>query len=719
MRKMFLSHLPHEVLAGVAWSLTVKDVGRLSGVCQVLSQEASDPELWMHLFMRSCWPPTGALVNFAEGGGSNPAALDWRARLRGRVEAAPTIVVDIGRGYTKYTVVHGLRGRLEDGGQEPGVVQLCSSNTHPANCSQGSQFEYISLQIDRALALAALVRSPEGEVHELHGKIVKVDKAEGSGNWSVRLGHQLHTVSEAHLLPLRRSGDLAMVIGEPFTVSAAGRNREGWDVSLQSQLGRCRDGRAPVQVVSQAQMALWAHGIDHGIVVNIGFGEVVALAVVNGEVAQEATVGSDLASRDLTMAMMRYLGNRYNFVDSRLMTWCRDLKETYCYVVPPAPHTRKALVDRLAEGDHFGIRPVDVEVPPESGVNGTITLDRERVLVPEELFINAAGRPSLPMLIARCADLALSSGRCDEDGVRRLLRQVVLVGGAAEFPGLRPRTEYEVRFLLKEDRRFERLRTALVSPDDVFVLNPPLGDGGTLATPRFVPLLGGCVRAVSSKDSRVGSTGRRSVIPEPAAMGGGQLSAVQRMRAFWLRQRLFNLDGSTVFRTGGGGGDDDQVMTWFQHFEDDDVDEDEDEDGGQGEAWGPQDATQSDSSDKDSEAGEASPAAEALPVAEASGADWAAATNAWAASTAEPPPPPPAPPGDGSPSSASSPVGRSRRRGRGRGASSSAAAAASAPQSGKSQGKGKGQGPAAGRGRGKGKGKLGRTSLVWRPVQRG
>ena len=35
-------------------------------------------------------------------------------------------------------------------------------------------------------------------------------------------------------------------------------------------------------MVSQAQMALWAHGVDHGIVVNIGQSQTIALPVVRG-----------------------------------------------------------------------------------------------------------------------------------------------------------------------------------------------------------------------------------------------------------------------------------------------------------------------------------------------------------------------------------------------------------------------------------------------------
>lgn len=73
-------------------------------------QETTDAELWFQLFLRSCWPPSGALLAFAEGT-TTPVGIDWRERMQVRMESTPTIVVDMGRGYTKFTVVHGVRGR--------------------------------------------------------------------------------------------------------------------------------------------------------------------------------------------------------------------------------------------------------------------------------------------------------------------------------------------------------------------------------------------------------------------------------------------------------------------------------------------------------------------------------------------------------------------------------------------------------------------------------
>lgn len=48
------------------------------------------------------------------------------------------------------------------------------------------------------------------------------------------------------------------------------------------------------QGVSQAQMALWAHGLDHGIVVNIGQQQTIAVPVVRGRWCRWWRWGEDL-----------------------------------------------------------------------------------------------------------------------------------------------------------------------------------------------------------------------------------------------------------------------------------------------------------------------------------------------------------------------------------------------------------------------------------------
>jgi len=165
---------------------------------------------------------------------------------------------------------------------------------------------------------------------------------------------------------------------------------------------------------------------------------------------------------------------------------------------------------------------------------------------------------SLPQLIVDCAENTLSKGFCGEKGIQTLLQQIVIVGGAADFPGMRPRVEFEVRELLR-DSASVRLRGALASTDDAYVLNPPVGNAGPLVTPRFVPLFGGCARAASSLhlDEALQNlpfmADDDSSIPQHAGISHFmRLQLLRNIRA-----------GPRAFRTGGGGGEDDHIWQLF------------------------------------------------------------------------------------------------------------------------------------------------------------
>lgn len=603
-RTSLLLSLPRDVWAGVVWSLTTADVGQAAQCCQFIADEISDPELWLHLFMRTCWPPSTALLAFAEGVSDSPANVDWRARLRSRARAAPVIVVDIGAGYTKFTVAHRVDGRAEGYGP-PQIVQLCSSPTHPPDCSRNNQLRFIHGQLDSALTAAVadpkhllrkvalafgaapiaggicmlqgLQARPELNNTRVRTKSLQTD----TGRWDVErvqapgrrggflarcaagTGERL-LVKPENLVPVRSAEDLPLLIGEPFAETA---NRGGGPIG-SSDLARMvqidLSGRpGPVHLVPQAQMALWAHGVDHGIVVNIGQRQTIALPVINGEVVSTAALTSGLGSASLTVALTNVLAQRYPFIDTDVMTWCRDVKEKYCYVAPPSLFSKsgRSLHARLAVGDDFGIERVEIESPIAG--TGLVELAEERVLIPEMFFQPGPGRTPLPRLVVGCAERALASGACDEADVRALLQRVVLVGGAAEFPGIRPRVEFESRQLLREAAS-PQLRDALLSPENVFVLNPPLGDAGPLTSPRFVPLIGGCVRAASSFCFDAWGSGDGAslqVVPDGTHFN----SALQQVPgiAAWMRRRRFDFDGAAVFRTGGGGGEDDTVWERF------------------------------------------------------------------------------------------------------------------------------------------------------------
>ncbi|CAE7659578.1 unnamed protein product, partial [Symbiodinium necroappetens] len=278
MNGLHLVHMPHEVCAGVVWSLEMSDVGRFAPTCKLFSQEAMDAELWFHLFMRTCWPPSGALLAFAEGT-TTPVGIDWRARLQARSAACPTIVVDVGRGYTKYTVADGIQGRWELDGCSPQLVQLCSSPTHPPDCERNDQLRYIQYMLNREFLQAAL--NPSHRLHKAamapqnslkqggyavyrdehdNAKPVKVREGdEAAGQWSVEVLQSsergILSVQSESLEPIRMAQDLPILIGEPFVITAAGSGEKAaWEQNIRSQLGNDRPGA--VQVVSQAQMAL-------------------------------------------------------------------------------------------------------------------------------------------------------------------------------------------------------------------------------------------------------------------------------------------------------------------------------------------------------------------------------------------------------------------------------------------------------------------------------
>lgn len=552
--KIHLLHMPHEVCAGIVWSLSVADTARLAPSCKLFGQETADAELWFQLFLRTCWPPSGALLAFAEGT-TTPVGIDWRARLQVRMESTPTIVVDIGRGYTKYTVAHGVRGRWELDGYPPQLVQLCSSPTHPPDCDRNEQLSYIHHCLDRAFMAAAQDPShrlhkaalgPSSELKVGHYAVRAEDlslvrlraREEGGGGdasdgrWLVEptIGtsrdSERQQVDQERLLAVRRAHDLPILIGEPFVITA-NRSEMGaqWDSHIRSQLSNQRPGA--VQVVSQAQMALWAHGIDHGIVVNIGQAQTIAVPVVRGEVIGSCSTRCNVGSADLTQVMVSLMVRKAPSVDSSLMTWCRDLKEAYCYVSPPGRGSMRA---RLAAGDDFGIRPIPVDLPDYAGIRnaGTLELAEERVLVPEVLFEANRGGQSLPSIIVQCANAVQSLGKYKRDDIADLLRQVVLVGGAADFPGIRPRVEYEMRSLL-HGAEYQQLSSCFESTEDVYVLNPPLDrSSNPLVSPRFVPLFGGCVRAASSagygaleRDKNIGALRSLPLQAEDLGQGRG------------------------------------------------------------------------------------------------------------------------------------------------------------------------------------------------------
>jgi len=269
------------------------------------------------------------------------------------------------------------------------------------------------------------------------------------------------------------------------------------------------------------------------------------------------------------MYLLNLMDDRHN-IDQSCMTWCRDMKELHCYVAPPAPFTKagSTLQQRLEAGNDFGIQRIEVQTPHGQ----RIEMAEERVLVPELFFEQRHGWTTLPKLIVDCAEGCFHANSCknrsfqSKETVQTLLQHIVLVGGAADFPGMRPRVEYEVRELLREKQ--DAGRAFFTSCEDVYVLNPPVGKNGPLTTPRFLPLFGGCVRASSSLNLDEPLPPMDVDEDESVLVGHPGMNPLLRFNIMRSIRA-----GATAFRTGGGGGYDDNLWDVFDFFEDEDEDE--------------------------------------------------------------------------------------------------------------------------------------------------
>ena len=127
------------------------------------------------------------------------------------------------------------------------------------------------------------------------------------------------------------------------------------------------------------------------------------------------------------------------------MTWCRDQKEQHCFV--------------RVEGEDVP-EPVTVSRPrPEALTHRSCTLADERWLVPEALFspsqYGVDGRSITLILLAAAVAAAIErpgeSGAADKDSpaeqlavLLRLLRSIIVVGGASALPNLGKRLEVEI-----------------------------------------------------------------------------------------------------------------------------------------------------------------------------------------------------------------------------------------------------------------------------------
>ncbi|CAK0821687.1 unnamed protein product [Prorocentrum cordatum] len=378
----------------------------------------------------------------AEGARPGSAATSpgatWPRLCAALALARRGLVIDFGFGYTKF----GSAQPRGDSDGAPASLRLCSSPSRRADAPR------------------------EAQIQEVFNRSLEASAADGT-----------------------------VFVSEPFDLpsdSAA----EAWRRDfVQPQLP---EGVTCV-FLPQPLLALLAHGIvDDGIVVNIGHRETTAVPCLGGRILRDAASSNPrLGSALLTKLMLVLVGRRQG-VDLGsgpddewdLLMECRELKERHCCVALEAPLRGRPLSPDAVED----VGPQDqapVEVP---FAGATALLGSERYLVPEALFWPLSG--SLPQLVLEAAArAAAAAGPCeDRDAVwSRLLGSVVVVGGAAELPGLRARLAKELRERVAQ-RGFQESRQLSRAP--CVEVRVPLEE--LACSPKSAVLRGGQLAAVAA-----------------------------------------------------------------------------------------------------------------------------------------------------------------------------------------------------------------------------
>eukprot|EP00658_Telonema_sp_P-2_P070132 TRINITY_DN59739_c0_g1_i4.p1 TRINITY_DN59739_c0_g1~~TRINITY_DN59739_c0_g1_i4.p1 ORF type:complete len:316 (-),score=79.57 TRINITY_DN59739_c0_g1_i4:1056-2003(-) len=247
---------------------------------------AADGEMWRELLLALCGRDIVEMIAKLNSIRTSTKTYHKDVCLNLAYFGDEAIVVDIGRGYTKY----GKAGLESIFDPEPRILQICQPN---ADCDLQDMLYAVEDNLECDLSKTTVVLT----------------------------------------VPLSLSGADHCTIISALTNSVP-------------QLKHCR----AAYFVESAPCVLLAHGLITGVVCSIGFGQTFVIPVVEGQVMTEGIVTSHLGGMALTQHMQQLVfwemeqqpGEHdwdliQDALDMPFVTYCRNLKEQHCYVLPHPP----------------------------------------------------------------------------------------------------------------------------------------------------------------------------------------------------------------------------------------------------------------------------------------------------------------------------------------------------------------------------------------------